>query len=292
MTGGNPMGLFDSTEPQWLEKLLPPQFKTVEPSLLNDASTTSFLSYAEQLLDEFIDKLNPTENKTQKWKRTERGFTVYLKIRRNLILFSGYDSQKDRSSTPKKFFIQWERQMVTKRDSGKCKQGTILINDRGRIIKRSIKRSPFFKGIFQRMKLLDHALLGSNSSQGQETIDPVLKEQLSQLEKITSHASINGVIHSRTTRLIHLFRQILPELESLDLEERHVVKRMLSTEVPDLLTGYLSLSAQNQELRHRDLFQALCQMELALHQYLEKIENNRLSKVDHLLKVNNMRYHK
>lgn len=287
------MGLFDSSEPQWLEKLLPPQFKTVEASLLQDASTTSFLSYAEQLLDEFIDKLDPSENKPQKWKRTERGFTVYLKIRRNLILFSGYDSQKDRSSTPKKFFIQWERQILAKQNSGKCKQGTILINDRGRIIKRSIKRSPFFKGIFQRMKLLDHTLLGTmTSNRQQETIDLILIEQLRQLEQLTSHAFINGVIHSRATRLIHLFRQILPELDPLDLEERHVVKRMLSTELPNILTGYISLSSENRELRHPDLFQALCQMELTLHQYLEKIEENRLSKVDHLLKVNKMRYDK
>ncbi len=292
MTGGNPMGLFDSSEPQWLEKLLPPQFKTVEASLLQDTSTTNFLSYAEQLLDEFIDKLDPLENKPQKWKRTERGFTVYLKIRRNLILFSGYDSQKDRSSTPKKFYIQWERQMIAKRDSGKCKQGTILINDRGKIIKRSIKRSPFFKGIFQRMKLLDHALLGTNATQEQGAIDPVLKEQLNHLEQVATHAYISGVIHSRATRLIHLFRQILPELEPLDLEERHVVKRMLSTELPNILTGFTALSAENRELRHRDLFQALCQMELTLHQYLEKIEDHRLSKVDHLLKVNKIRYDK
>ena len=294
MTGGNPMGLFDSSEPQWLEKLLPPQFKTVESSLLQDASTTSFLSYAEQLLDEFIDKLDPSENKPQKWKRSERGFTVYLKIRRNLILFSGYDSQKNRSSTPKKFFIQWERQMLAKQDSGKCKQGTILINDRGRIIKRSIKRSPFFKGIFKRMKLLDHALLGANTLQEHENkaIDPILIEHLAHLEQVASHAYISGVIHSRATRLIHLFRQILPELDPLDLEERHVVKRMLSTELPNLLTGYTALSAENRELRHRDLFQALCQMELTLHQYLEKIEDNRLSKVDHLLKVNKIRYDK
>ncbi|MFK3959127.1 hypothetical protein [Guptibacillus hwajinpoensis] len=287
------MGLFDSSEPQWLEKLLPPQFKTVEASLLQDASTTSFLSFAEQLLDEFIDKLDPSENKPQKWKRTERGFTIYLKIRRNLILFSGYDSQKNRSSTPKKFFIQWERQIIEKKDAGKCKQGTILINDRGRIIKRSIKRSPFFTGIFQRMKLLDLALLGSIASQSEtEAIDPLLKEQINQLERISTHSFISGVIHSRTVRLIQLFKQISPELEPLDLEERHVVKRMLSTELPDLLTSYIALSQENKELRHRDLFQALCQMELALHEYMEKIEKHRLSKVDHLLKVNNIRYDK
>ncbi|MGA9289961.1 MAG: hypothetical protein WBV93_16660 [Anaerobacillus sp.] len=288
------MGLFDSPESQWLEKLLPPQFKTVEASLLQDTGSTNFLSYAEQLLDEFIDKLDPTGDKPQKWKRSEKGFTIYLKIKQNLILFSGYDSQKNRTSKPKKFFIQWERQMLAKRDGGRCKQGTILINDRGRIIKRNIKRSPFFTGIFQRMKLLDHALLGTLEAVASQTngIDPILLEQLEKLQRITTHSEINGVIQSRSTRLMKLFRKILPELEPLDLEERHVVKRMLSSELPDLLAGYLSLSSENKAVRHQDLFQALCQMELTLHEFLEKIEGHRLSRVDHLLKVNKIRYDK
>ncbi len=288
------MGLFDSPESQWLEKLLPPQFKTVEASLLQDVSSTNFLSFAEQLLDEFIDKLDPTGDKPQKWKRSEQGFTIYLKIRRNLILFSGYDSQKNRTSTPKKFFIQWERQLLAKRDGGRCKQGTILINDRGRIIKRNIKRSPFFTGIFQRIKLLDHALLGTLQADAAQSkgVDPLLLEQLENLQRITTQSEISGAIHSRSTRLINLFRKILPELEPLDLEERHVVKRMLSTELPNLLTGYLSLSSENKELRYQDLFQALCQMELTLHEFLEKIEGHRLSRVDHLLKVNKIRYDK
>lgn len=288
------MGLFDSLESQWLEKLLPPQYKTVEPSLLQDANSTNFLTYAERLLDEFIDKLDPGSDKPQKWKRSEQGYTIYLKIRRNLILLSGYDSQKNRTSMPKKFFIQWEREMVTKKERGRCKQGTILINDRGRIIKRNIKRSPFFTGIFQRIRLLDHSLLGTspNPTSSSPTVDPLLLDQLDNLKRITSHSFIQGVIHSRSMRLINLFQKILPELEPLDLEERHVVKRMLSTELPNLLTGYISLSPENKELRHQDLFQALCQMELTLHEFLEKIEGNRLSKVDHLLKVNKLRYDK
>ncbi|MDP4551374.1 hypothetical protein Q9251_10785 [Alkalihalobacillus macyae] len=288
------MGLFDSLESQWLEKLLPPQYKTVEPALLQDASSTSFLTYAERLLDEFIDKLDPGSDKPQKWKRSEQGYTIYLKIRRNLILLSGYDSQKNRSSMPKKFFIQWERQMVAKKDRGRCKQGTILINDRGRIIKRNIKRSPFFTGIYQRIRLLDHSLLGTSptGTSSSPAIDPLLLNQLDNLKRITSHSPIKGVIHSRSTRLINLFQKILPELEPLDLEERHVVKRMLTTELPDLLTGYISLSPENQELRHQDLFQALCKMELTLHEFLDKIEGNRLSKVDHLLKVSKLRYDK
>lgn len=294
MTGGNSMGLFDSLESQWLEKLLPPQYKTVEPSLLQDASSTSFLTYAEKLLDEFIDKLDQGSDKPQKWKRSEHGYTIYLKIRRNLILLSGYDSQKNRTSMPKKFFIQWERQMVAKKDHGRCKQGTILINDRGRIIKRNIKRSPFFSGIFQRIRLLDHSLLGTSptGTSHSPTIDPLLLDHLDKLQRITGHSFIQGVIHSRSTRLINLFRKILPELEPLDLEERHIVKRMLSTELPDLLTGYISLSPENKELRHQDLFQALCQMELTLHEFLEKIEGDRLSRVDHLLKVSKLRYDK
>ncbi|WP_347550220.1 hypothetical protein ABFG93_01535 [Pseudalkalibacillus hwajinpoensis] len=286
------MGLFDSPEPQWLEKLLPSQFKTVEASLLQDESSTSFLSYAEHLLDEFIDKLDPSSDKPQKWKRSEGGFTIYLKIRRNLILFSGYDSQKNRASTPKKFFIQWERQTLVKRNSGRCKQGTILINDRGRIIKRNIKRSPYFTGIFQRIKLLDHTLIGSSQSSTLNQMDPALFNHLDRLKKIVDHSMISGVIHSRSARLVKLFSEILPEIELLDLEERHIVKRMLSTELPDLLTGYISLSSENKEIRHQDLFQALCQMELTLHEFLEKLEGHRLSRVDHLLKVSKIRYDK
>ncbi|MGB8000023.1 MAG: hypothetical protein WCF60_08065, partial [Anaerobacillus sp.] len=160
--------------------------------------------------------------------------------------------------------------------------------------KRNIKRSPFFTGIFQRMKLLDHALLGTLEADSAQTngIDPILLEQLEKLQRIMTHSEINGVIQSRSTRLMKLFRKILPELEPLDLEERHVVKRMLSSELPGLLTGYLSLSSENKAVRHQDLFQALCQMELTLHEFLEKIEGHRLSRVDHLLKVNKIRYDK
>ncbi|WP_270181996.1 hypothetical protein [Alkalihalobacillus sp. CinArs1] len=284
------MGLLNSPEYQWVEKFLPPRFKTVESSLLQDVGSYEFLNFAEQLLDEFIHKISNDSHKQEKWKRTEKGFTIFLKIKRNLILFSGYDSQKTRSSTPKKFFIQWQRQVKSSSEHGKCKQGLILINDRGRIIKRSVKRSPYFSGIFHRIKQLDRALLGPKYVAHAPQIDATLQENVQLVEQLLKDPSIKGVIYSRANRLLNLISTMLPELDLLDIEERHTVKRMLSTEIPDLLGGYIGLSKDNKELRHGDLFQALCKMELTLHQLLEKLEQLRLSKVDHLLKVNKMRY--
>ncbi|MCA0988217.1 hypothetical protein [Guptibacillus algicola] len=271
---------------------MPPRFKTVESTLLQDVGSNEFLTFAEQLLDEFIHRISSGADKQAKWKRTEKGFTIFLKIKRNIILFSGYDSQKSRSSTPKKFYIQWERQMKSTREHGKCKQGLILINDRGRIIKRSVKRSPYFSGIFNRMKQLDQALIGPEHVVVESKVDATLKEHIQVIEHLITNPAIKGVIESRSNRLVNLLNTMLPELDLLDIEERHTVKRMLSTELPGLLEGYISLSDSNKERRHGDLFQALCKMELTLHQLLEKLEDLRLSKVDHLLKVNKMRYDK
>lgn len=285
--------LLNSPDYQWVEKFLPPRFKTVESSLLQDVNSYEFLNFAEELLDEFIQRILTSSEKRERWKRTEKNFTIFLKIKRNLILFSGYDSQKNRSSTPKKFYIQWERQLKTKKDSGKCKQGLILINDRGRIIKRSVKRSPYFSGIFSRIKQLDHALQGSPQITRKESnIDPALREHIQVIEQLLTNPSLSGVIHSRSKRLLALVNNMLPELDLLDIEERHTVKRMITTELPDLLGGYTSLSSENRQLRHADLFQALCKMELTLHELLDKLEELRLTKVDHLLKVNKMRYDK
>ncbi|WP_377889087.1 hypothetical protein [Alkalihalobacillus sp. R86527] len=286
------MRLLNSPEYQWVEKFLPPRFKTVESTLLQDVGSYEFLNFAEELLDEFILRISSGADKQEKWKHTEKGFTIFLKIKRNIILFSGYDSQKNRSSAPKKFYIQWERQLTSSRDHGKCKQGLILINDRGRIIKRSVKRSPYFSGIFNRINQLDQALIGPKHVVHASKVDATLQEHIQLIDHLLTDPAIKGVIHSRTSRLVNLFKTMLPELDLLDIEERHTVKRMITTELPGLLEGYISLSENNKERRHGELFQALCKMELTLHHLLEKLEELRLSKVDHLLKVNKMRYDK
>lgn len=76
----------------------------------------------------------------------------------------------------------------------------------------------------------------------------------------------------------------------LEIEERYTIKRMLSEDIPNLLHTYLSLNAANQLAQKENLFVALSKMELTLMRYAEQLEQLRLQKMEHIIKVNEQRY--
>jgi hypothetical protein len=67
---------------------------------------------------------------------------------------------------------------------------------------------------------------------------------------------------------------------------------MLTEDIPKLLHTYLSLKNEYQMAQKENVFVALSKMELSLIELNERLEQARLEKMEHLIRINEKRYSK
>ncbi|TLS37532.1 hypothetical protein [Pseudalkalibacillus caeni] len=292
--------------PPWIEKLLPSRYKTVEKELMDDQSSQHLLQETEAFLDELINNARNNEvPDNRKWKKKLKGYTVTVRVSKRFIAVQGIDTSKASthigSHLKKKFFIECYRKFIhSKNGTGKCRKSIIMFNDRGRIFKRNIKRSPYFQGIFYKITLLDDTLIDNltdrkSSIHSLSTVNSnePLKKELDRLYFHHYHnLSLEASIQGRVERMMSITKQLLPDFDLFDLEEKHEIRRIIRDDLPSLLHTYLSLSIENQTRQKESVFEALCQMELTLHNHLDTLEGKKVQRIQQLLKLNKIRYDK
>lgn len=292
----------------WLERFLPNRLRTVNDEILADQKSIDLLQETERILDKLIEQGNKYNNK-RTIKKRHLEYKIFIKITRKKISLAFQDTHLSKATYKKKFYIQCFRKYYKAENGvGKCLEASIHYLDNGKTYVRSIRKSPFLQAIFFKIDRLDDALIGQLIDQNytQQERYPVIgndkaernqetKLLLMESKRLLQHHAklgLDPLLEHRLEQIMNRTEKLMPHFLLLDIEERYIVKRMLREEIPTLIHTYLSLSIENQLTQKENVFVALSKMELKLIQLEEDMEKARMDKIDHLLKLNELRYSK
>lgn len=292
-----------------LEKLLPARHRPINDELLQDTFTKTLLQRTEQLLDEIIDK-SPTSlryRKTFTNNSTEYAIRVIISKKKiNLVI-----ADTHRSSAPikKRVTIEcYRKYMKEKNGLGKCVKSIISYREKDRAIIRSVRKSPYFQAIFYKIDLLDDTLLSKLIDQNRKFQNQLLTQKPALMSKGEDghvevamdlqrflqhqkyHLSLETLLENRLHSLLSQTKVLIPELHLLDLEDRHMIKRMIRDDLPQLIHAYVALSPKDKEQHRENVFLTLSKMELKVIHITKRLNESRAKRMEHLLKLNEMRY--
>ncbi|WP_100407273.1 hypothetical protein [Bacillus solitudinis] len=285
-----------------LEMFTPAHRRPVDEHLLRDEATRLLISNTEQLLNVMIEKANG-QNKKLTFKRKHKNWRLKIKASQKFIKVIMNDSKHSTAPIHKRMTIVCYRKYIkSKQGVGFCKEATIQYIKDGRAHVRSIKESTTFHGVFFRIHRLDEALIHggpplqthtnySASFQGTLTEDVriLLDETKRYLESINVF-SLDPLIESRLKRIADQASKLEVDFQLLDFEEKHTVRRMLREDIPHLMNAFLSLSLKHQLEQKEEVFVTLSKMELTLIDYQEQLEKSRIERINHLLRLQAIRY--
>ncbi|WP_017727959.1 hypothetical protein [Halalkalibacterium ligniniphilum] len=287
---------------------VPSHRKPVDSHILGDEASRKLISDTEALLNKMVNQsLGQNQRKTVRRKHKER--RIIVKINQKRIRVIMMDTKFSSAAVQKRMFIECFRKYVKAKDGvGKCKEASIHYLKDGRSHVRSIRQSPLLHGVFFQINRLDEAYLGHRSNAEQSVSALTMQHQeraaASQNDMRLLHQeterfirqlrpfSLDPLLENRLSRIVDQTEKLIPDFELLDFEERHTVRRMLREDIPNLLNTYLSLSYQHQLAQKENVFVALSKMELSLISLNEQLEQSRVERMEHLLRLNQLRYDK
>ncbi|ARK30375.1 hypothetical protein [Halalkalibacter krulwichiae] len=296
---------------EWFDKMMtwftPAHKKTVDEHLLREKTTRNLIEDTEALLERMAANA-PSYNKKHSMRRKQKDWLIKVKVNHNLISVIMMDLKHSPSPIKKRFVIICYRKYMKSKDGvGVCKEASIRYIKDGRAQVRSIQQSPLFHAIFFRIHQLDLAYSNELVSIGQPSTEVLANQetllQASPTNDLTilleeSHRyihtvkqfSLDPVIESRLSRVLKQAEKLKDDFLLLDFEERHTVRRMFKNDIPTLLHTFLSLSVKNQLEHKENLYVTLSKMELTLIGYVERLEKLKVERMDHLLKLQSLRY--
>lgn len=289
----------------FLEKWVPDRLKPVSLDILSDQYSQLLLKEAEVFIEDIIQ--SSEKQKTNRiFKRKSSDYKLIVKIRKKRMKLDIADQKGGKSPIKKRIVIdQYRKIYKTKNGVGKVVDATIYYTYQGSQFVRTIKHSPLFHGIFYQLDRLDDALIGQLiKSQGEKLVHSIPEKQkvnkngelftlMLDLKRITTHSAkltFDPIIEKKLTLILSQIEPIVPDFHLLDIEDRHIIKRMLKDDIPKLLHSFLSLTIQQQLEQKEKVFIALSRMELKLISLKKELEKMRLEKIEHLLKLNEIRY--
>lgn len=293
-------------EHSWVTPLLPNYMKPLdEPSLMND-QTKEFVYE----LEEFISDLSslselPRLNKT--FKRSIQGFAYKIKIREKKIHVEMVDTNKSSSTIKKRVYITTFRKNIKIENGfGKIIDSTIYYQMSGKTIVRNIRKHPLFQSLFHHIHRLDLSLSGeplTNESQlgppttPEQSIAPSLdiQDQIKALVGSAEHSysqyrELDDTVARSLKKLVLELHRCTEEYHLLDVEEKHHLKRMVQHDLPNLLKTYQSLSPTHKQEKYHELLDTLSTMEKFLKRQATDLQSTRMDRMNHLLKLNEVRY--
>ncbi|WP_025026884.1 hypothetical protein [Caldalkalibacillus mannanilyticus] len=291
-----------------LEKMVPDRYRQLDDQIIYDQATISLIQRTEQLLDEMIEQPSSVLRYRKTFTKHSTEFQITLKINRKKIWLHFADTHRSSASIKKRIIIECYRKYVKEKEGqGKCTMYFIWYRINGRTQMRSVRKSPLFQSIFYKINLLDDTLLNKLidpnkkvelPTQGVPLLpqkngmqkDDLLVEVQRFVQHQKHHLKIEKVIEDRIESLVIQLKQIAPDFQLLDIEERHVLKRMVRQDLPSLIHTYVILSQKDQEKHKENLFLTLSKMELKVLQLLKNIESSKEKRMEYLLKLNDMRY--
>ncbi|WP_227936258.1 hypothetical protein [Alkalihalobacillus deserti] len=283
--------------------------KPIDEHLIRDKSTRSLVEDTEKLLVRLAQNA-PSYNKKRTVRRKQKEWLIKVKITHTFISVVMIDQKNSTSPIKKRFVIRcYRKYMKAKNGVGLCKEAHIHYIKDGRAHIRSVRESPIFHTLFYRIHQLDLAYSNESVTMGQPSKElltneqtllqetsskdlMLLLEQSKRYVQTVKQFSLDPVIESRLQRLLQQAEKLKDDFLLLDFEERHTVRRMFKDDIPSLIHTFLSLSLKHQLEQKENLYIALSKMELKLIDYVYRLEELRVDRMNHLLRLQSLRYDK
>ncbi|MBU9711325.1 hypothetical protein [Evansella tamaricis] len=288
-------------EQKWFEALLPNYLKPLRDPQVETEFTKDMIEEAEEFLSDLASLSElPRINKT--FKRNIKGFLFKVKIKPKKIHLELLDTKKSSDSVKKRIYITiFRKQFKAENGMGKCIDSTIYYQIKNKTTVRSVRRHPLFQTLFIQLHHLDVSLSGGKpediptlTTKGSEKLANKNDEKnliIQQASKISTHYHhMDSLISKRLKSLQGTISECLKEIELLDLEEKHHVKRLVNQDLPSLLETYHSLSFEQKKEKYEDVLNSLQSMQDFLDKLAKDVQSSRMDRMDHLLRLNRLRY--
>lgn len=291
----------------FFENLLPDRLKPVKDEYVSDQYSQSLFSETEKFIDGVI-QLTEIERINRVFKRKTTQHKIILKVKRKRIRLDICDQRGSEAPIKKRIIIDIYRKIFKSVNGvGKVVEATIYYTYQGQSHVRSVKRSPYLHGIFYKLDMLDDALIGrlvkANEFEvrPQVTNAPITEKQeelrnlLVEVKRISNYnhnLSVDPLIENRLNKVVAHIETITPDFHLLDIEDRHMVKRVLREDLPNLLHSFVSLTSQQQLEQKENVFIAISRIELSILSLIKEMEKKKLERMEHLLRLNQVRYEK
>ncbi len=288
------------------ENWLPDRLKPVKDEFISDQYSQTLLTETENFINEIIN-LSDMERINRHFKKNTSQVKINLKIKKKRMRLDFGDQKRSEAPIKKRIIIDVYRKIYkAKNGVGKVTEATIYYTYQGQSFVRSVKRSPYLRSIFYKLDMLDDALIGRLVKENELQVRPdtnspptekqeEIKALLVEIKRITKQnvsLSVDPIIENRLAHIIGHIDIITPDFHLLDVEERHMLKRILREDLPNLLHSYLALTNQQQLEQKENIFVALSRIELKILALIKEMEKMKLERMEHLLRLNKVRYDK
>ncbi|WP_078553345.1 hypothetical protein [Bacillus alkalicellulosilyticus] len=299
----------DFIDMPWLQSFLPDRMRTVDDDILSEPASLQLIQETERILDKLIEQSSKYQSNRTINKKSIN-FKITIKIKKKKILVQMQDLHQSHAPVKKRIYIECFRKYFKAVDGvGKCVDSTVHYIQNRRTYVRNVRKSPYMQAIFYKIDMLDDALLGQLVTHNKAPLSPVpptsssrevdlkkneeVKLLLMETKRFLQHKNsitLDPILENRLNQIFKHTDKLIPQFELLDIEDRYTVKRMFREDIPNLLHTYLSLSKENQLQQKENIFIALSKMELTIIRLTEILEKNRIERMNHLLKLNEIRY--
>ncbi|QOY35777.1 hypothetical protein AWH56_024490 [Anaerobacillus isosaccharinicus] len=289
----------------FFENLLPDRLKPVKDEYISDQYSQSLFLETEKLIEDII-QLSEMERINRIFKRKTPQVKILLKIKKKRMRLDFSDQKGAEAPIKKRIIIDIYRKIYKSNNGvGKLVEATIYYTYQGQSFVRSVKRSPYLQSIFYKLDMLDDALTGRLVKHNEHEIRPqVTNHPLSEkqeeirnlvveMKRISKHnhsLAVDPIIENRLGRIIQHIEKITPDFHLLDIEDRHMLKRVLREDLPNLLHSFVSLTPQQQLEQKENVFVAISRIELKILAIIDQMEKMKLDRMEHLLRLNKVRY--
>lgn len=277
-----------------------------EPSLLNE-HTKEFVYEAEEFISDLsaLSEL-PRLNKT--FKRSIQGFAYKIKIKQKKIHLEMIDTNKSSSNIKKRVYITTYRKNIKMENGfGKLIDSSIYYQFQGKTIVRNVRKHPYFLSVFHHLHRLDLSLSGESikiedlesktPTNQEQSLEPTTnhKDQIKALLSSAEHTykqyrTIDIKVDQSMKHLLNEIHRCTEDFHLLDLEEKHHMKRMIQHDLPNLLNTYDSLTEDQKKNTYPQMIVSLSNMRSFLQRQADDLHSTRLDRMNHLLKLNELRY--
>jgi len=291
-------------EQRWLEPLLPNYLKPLNDPAIETEDTREFVQEAVEFLSDLTSLSElPRLNKT--FKRTIKGFLFKIKIKQKKIHVELLDTKKTSAAIRKRVYITiYRKQYKAEKGLGKCVDSTIYYQVETRTVVRNIRRHPLFQPVFIKLHQLDRSLSGEKLLPEETPLIPMEKDKklpekvekeqrliLQQMEEVANkYRNKDALIDTKLKELYSAIRECVMEVELLDIEERHHIKRLVGYDLPNLLETYVSLSMEQRIKSREDVIYSIHSMRTYIENQATQLHSSRMDRMKQLLQLNRLRY--
>lgn len=289
-----------------LEKFVPSRYRPLDETIIQGEETNQLIQRAEKLLDDLIEQPASTMRFKKTFTNHSPEFQVTLKINKKRIWLLLADTSRSPTTYKKRIVIECYRKYIKSKDGrGKCTMSYIWYRNGGQTTLRNIKTSRLFQSLFYKIDLLDDILLtqliGAQRKQSSlDSLSPQVGSNAKNQEEILieiqrfiqykKHVDTDQLIDTRVESLINQLKEVGVDYALLEVEERHIIKRIIRQDLPNLLQSYTSLSVQDQIIHKESVFIALSKMEVKVKDLLKQIRTTKNRRMEYLIKLNQKRY--